>query len=106
MIQHGAAVEYRRLRAPRDNRTVWADPPLAAAGEVVAENVRRRAGYDCDLQGRSLAELSQRARGELVRAAVEYTSSYRDVRVNFGARRVFLAGHQPQFFHPGVWIKN
>ncbi|MBI3462597.1 MAG: hypothetical protein HY000_05980 [Planctomycetes bacterium] len=106
MIQRGSAVEYRRLRAPRTDRTVWADPPLSAAGEVVAENVARRASYDYDLQGRSLAELSRMARSELLRAAMQYTSSYRDVRVNFGAKRVFLAGHQPQLFHPGVWIKN
>jgi len=106
MIQRGSAVEYRRLRAPRANRSVWADPPLNVAGEIASENVRRRAGYDYDLQGRSLAELSRTARGELLRAAVQYSSTYRDVRVDLGAERVFLAGHQPQLFHPGVWVKN
>lgn len=106
MIERGSAVEYRRLRAPRTNRSVWADPPLSAAGEIVSENLRRRAGYDYDVQGRSLGELSRMARSELLGAAIQYTSTYREVRVDAGAERVFLAGHQPQLFHPGVWIKN
>jgi hypothetical protein len=79
---------------------------LSAAGEIAAENARRRAAYDYDVQGRSLGDLRRAGRAELLRAAIEYTSSYRDVQVHPDAQRIFLAGHQPQLFHPGVWIKH
>ncbi|MGH7140809.1 MAG: hypothetical protein ACREHD_34185, partial [Pirellulales bacterium] len=59
-----------------------------------------------DLQGRSLCDLSALARRELIDAARQYTSSYRDIPATATADRVLLAGHQPQLFHPGVWYKN
>jgi hypothetical protein len=73
---------------------------------VVAENQALRAAYDYDFQGRSLAELSTLARSELIAAACRYTSTYRDVDLAGRSDRLFFAGHQPQLFHPGVWIKN
>lgn len=48
------------------------------------------------------------ARFDLVRLAESYTSGYRNAQSNIDAANVsiVLAGHQPQWFHPGVWFKN
>jgi hypothetical protein len=102
------AVEHRRLRAPRENGARLMIPPLPAVGELVEHNVALAAGYDYDVQGRALGELARQARGELVAAAWNYTRAYRDVPqpVLAATTRLFLAGHQPQLFHPGVWFKN
>jgi hypothetical protein len=71
----------------------------------------------------TLAELRQLARGEAYRAAVAYSSRYRDNLPSVfqsagpgsssltgagGAEqaRWLVAGHQPELFHPGVWFKN
>ena len=61
-----------------------------------------------DLQGRTLGRLRHWARGECLAAAAEYTS-----RITGDSRAapdpaapLFVAGHQPQLFHPGVWVKN
>lgn len=99
-------LEYRRLRAPQTPGTVLVDPPWEEIPEVLAENRRRHGRCDYDFQGRSLAELSQQAREELVAAARQWTGQYRSLPAPAAATPLFLAGHQPQLFHPGVWFKN
>jgi len=101
-------IEHRPLRAPRENGGRLIDPPADAVEGIVAGNQRSALANDYDVQGRSLAQLAAQARRELVEAAWRYTSTYRDVpRPDEQAlQRVFLAGHQPQLFHPGVWFKN
>ena len=61
-----------------------------------------------DLQGRSLADISALAREELCEAARRWTAAYRSVHAPppDPQEPIFLAGHQPQMFHPGVWFKN
>ena len=84
------------------------NPPWEDVDAIVGENVRQRTGHDCQLMGRSLAELSRAAREDLLREARAWSCQYRDVpaEVATTADRIFLAGHQPQIFHPGVWLKN
>jgi len=104
----GASLEYRPLHAPREDRSALVEPPLQQADSMVADNLRRRQQWSYDLQGRPLEQLARQARRELLREARRWTSSYRDVAppVCGELDRVFLAGHQPQLFHPGVWFKN
>lgn len=102
----GAAIVRRKISAPTGDGAVLVEPPLDALGQTIANNIERRRAFDYDVQGRTLTELSALARQELVREARRYTSSYRDVNVAGDGEKLFLAGHQPQLFHPGVWIKN
>ena len=102
---------YRRLAAPGENRGLLFDPSPAEVASLVERNValRRDVYAEFDLQGRTLGDLSAAAREQLIHAAVEYTRSYRDVSQQNAAsadRPIFLAGHQPNLFHPGVWCKN
>ena len=97
------------LRAPREDRTALIDPPLGGVDSLLDENVRLRHQQDYDVQGRRLSQLTLQARQELLREARRYTSAYRDVAAApspESTERIFLAGHQPQLFHPGVWFKN
>ncbi len=102
------AVEQKHLRAPRENGGTLIEPPLAAIGEIVEQNVAAAAQYDYDLQGISLKRLAAQARAELFDAAYRYTRTYRDVEHpgDLTGARAFVAGHQPQLVHPGVWFKN
>lgn len=96
------------LRAPSDDGGVLLAPPPAELDCLLAENRAIRAGWRYDVQGRSLASLAQHAREELLQAALRYTRRYRDVPDLPDARSAefLLAGHQPELFHPGVWLKN
>ncbi len=96
------------LRAPSDDGGVLIAPPPAKLDCVLAENRAIRDGWRYDVQGRPLVELVRQARGELLRAALAYTRQYRDVASppDAMAGEFLLAGHQPELFHPGVWLKN
>ena len=104
----GSHPERRRFRAPREDRTALVDPPFERVRDLVEANRRLRQGYDYDLHGRSLAEVSRQARGELLAEARRWTGQYRDTDCGQldPSAPIFLAGHQPQLFHPGVWFKN
>jgi hypothetical protein len=104
----GQALNHRRLRAPRENGAALVDPPFSSVEALVEENVRRRQTARYDFQGRRLDALVAQSRRELVDEARRYTSAYRDVAAAAGdpAGKIFLAGHQPELFHPGVWFKN
>jgi hypothetical protein len=101
-------LEYRRLRAPRDSGAGLFEPAGNEIAGLVDVNLRRQANACYDLQGKCLSRLAQEARGELLAAARQWTATYRDVGdwAVPSSGCVFLAGHQPQMFHPGVWLKN
>jgi hypothetical protein len=87
---------------------MFIEPPFAEIGGLIEENVRLRAGYDYDFQGQSLQVLAAEARRDLLAEARRYTAAYRPVApwAEDPDSRIFLAGHQPELFHPGVWFKN
>lgn len=104
-----APTTYRQFAAPRENRAVLVDPPLAEAGRLLDDNRRLRRQLDpYDASGRSLAELSDEARDDLLDQARQWTAAYRQPDVPSVDPRgpILLAGHQPEVFHPGVWLKN
>lgn len=97
-----------RYRAPKEDGGVLVEPPFAQMGGLLAENRSRRSTQCYDLQGRCLSDVARDARRELVMEARRWTSQYRDVDCGSWSPStpILLAGHQPQLFHPGVWLKN
>lgn len=60
------------------------------------------------LQGRSLRQLREWSRREILRLANDYTQALtgRSVGAVDESALLFASGHQPELYHPGVWIKN
>ncbi len=108
MNTHTGQRDNRRLRAPCEDGAALIEPPLSELAALVEENVRLSVNRSYDFQGRSLVELSAQARAELVGQARRFSAAYRDVdsAATDDAGLIFLAGHQPQLCHPGVWWKN
>ena len=108
MNSNSRQVEHRRLQTPREDRAAIVEPPFDRVPDLVDENLRIRDQLHYDLQGRPLADISQLARAELLSAARRWTALYRNVPADPPDPRglIYLAGHQPQMFHPGVWFKN
>ena len=111
MTPDGKDLSYRQLRAPREDGASYVDPPLSQTAMLIAANRQRRTERPCEILGRPLTTLADEARQQLVTEAVRYTRSYRDVDVGTAGETdvnqpLLLAGHQPQMFHPGVWLKN
>ncbi len=108
MTQSTTLKHLQRLHAPRENRAVVVHPAWRRVPDLIQENLSLQSQADYDFQGRRLSALRRQARQELLQAARRWTSAYRDVGPAAGDPQglIFLAGHQPQIFHPGVWLKN
>jgi hypothetical protein len=95
------------VRAPAQDGDIVAEPPLSEAPRLARENLRRLADSAPPLFGRPWVEVMRSARRAVAQAAYDYLD-----RVDGGARvwkpvgAVVMAGHQPELFHPGVWVKN
>jgi hypothetical protein len=98
--------EPYRLRAPQENGAVVAVPSLAEAKQLLAANRQQLAHGELAGLGRPWAELRRQARQVLVSAAREYLRSAGEPVPAWGEASVLMAGHQPELFHPGVWVKN
>jgi len=103
-----APLDYRRLRAPAENRATLFVPPLNACNALFQANRQRRLASTAQVAGQTLAEFSRSAQRELLELALRYTSGYVDIPEPPPTRELalILTGHQPQLFHPGVWLKN
>ena len=95
-----------RWRTPRQDGGILAEPPPQELGRLLDENRRRLAAVSLPLLGRSLAELRQQARREALAAATSYLLSAGEPLPPIPSESLLLAGHQPELFHPGVWVKN
>jgi hypothetical protein len=103
----------RQMRAPTNDGDLLVEPaPPAVAGQL-AQNARRLADWDYDFQGKRAGALRDLARREVVTAARSYltrhglhASAFELDAAGASARPLIVTGHQPELFHPGVWIKN
>jgi len=109
----------RSHRAPAESGGRLVDPPILPAADgtgtsiedLVDNNRLLRAAFDTRIGDLKLWELVAATRRELLTVAAEYTGSYRDVTrpddvADWIARPLVMGGHQPDLFHPGVWLKN
>lgn len=97
----------RTLKAPRKSGDAFLEPPLAAVPALLACNAKLPL-ENVMLFDRSIADLAAAARANMLESAVRYTRQYRDAPaiLTRSPKRIMLAGHQPELFHPGVWFKN
>ncbi len=111
--------ERRQHRPPPRSGGRLFDPPIVpdpsnpaiAIDHLVDNNRLLRAAFDTRVGDLKLWELTAATRRELLTVATEYTASYRDVHrpsdtAAWIAAPIIMGGHQPDLFHPGVWLKN
>ncbi|MGD0517592.1 MAG: hypothetical protein ABSA26_08665, partial [Thermoguttaceae bacterium] len=99
---------FRRLHAPRENHSAVVHPAWNRVSDLIGENISLQSQSDYDVQGRKLSVIRRQARLELLEAARSWTAAYCNVgpMPDSPSGLIFLGGHQPQIFHPGVWLKN
>jgi hypothetical protein len=93
-----------RLRAPRDHGQFLLLPPASEVGALVRRN-RTLLGDSSTVLG-DLPAVRATARTETLEAAREYLAAAAEPSLLECKPHLFVAGHQPEFFHPGVWVKN
>lgn len=106
----------RRLQAPSCHGAVLAEPAISEVNVLLDRNKQTQDHGARALLGRPWSDLCRRARQELVAAAVDYlrqagepipsAMSASTTTEHAAVETILLTGHQPELFHPGVWIKN
>ena len=109
----------RTLHAPEQSGARLIEPPVHASPAAPADSIETlvdnnrllRAAFDTRIGDLALWELVAATRREVLTVAAEYTLSYRDAErptdmADWIARPIVMGGHQPELFHPGVWLKN
>lgn len=99
-------LEYRRWRAPREHGSALIEPALSDVDDCWRQN-QRRLGQSAQFRFSSPSDLRRQARLELFDIARRHTLAYRDAPGPLSPDTpCWMAGHQPEMFHPGVWFKN
>ncbi len=99
----------RRLRAPADDGGLLIDPPWSELRDLTGSNAGRLSSWDYNVQGREASRLRVQARREvtqLARAFLRRHGLSEPSPVDDVDRPLIVTGHQPELFHPGVWVKN
>ncbi len=97
---------YRKLRTPRTHGSRLVDPLISDFTQLWIENRQLLAGRSGQLAGASWPDLLSEARNELVQIAGSGTRRQPDHQRGNQPLPVLMTGHQPELFHPGVWVKN
>jgi hypothetical protein len=79
---------------------------LDQVGTLLADNRRKLDAVSFSTLSKSLAELRMLARQEVGAVAAQYHREAGEPMAEITSDRWFVAGHQPELFHPGVWFKN
>jgi hypothetical protein len=101
-------VNVPRLRAPREDGGVLAEPPLEQVGSLLARNHQELSTAKLELLGKPFAALRRLAQANAWDAVRRYHAEGGEPlpAAPVEGQRWLLAGHQPELFHPGVWAKN
>ncbi len=129
-MNKGETLPQANLHAPQKSGQALVSPTGLELITSARENRRHLEHAILTFQGTSLALLRRESQRELRCLATNYTLSYRDSQwarsatlgsafsesdKHIGSERkaadesavsLFLGGHQPTLFHPGVWFKN
>lgn len=96
----------RPLRVPRADGAIVAEPPLEDVGRLLALNRQRLSNPPLPFLGRPWQELQTLARREILAAARDYLRETGEPVPDWNGTSLLMAGHQPELFHPGVWVKH
>lgn len=94
------------LRVPGEEGAVLSVPPRSQWSDLLAENLVERDRVL--IFGEPVEAIRRRARRETLSLAEEYSRQFQEPSPSAAAKDAtwLVAGHQPELFHAGVWIKN
>lgn len=96
-----------RVRVPREDASILAIPPLSAVPALISGNSNALNATRLQIAGRDLVSLRADTCRQAVSSAGEFTARLTGRDPETGCfERIVASGHQPELFHPGVWIKN
>lgn len=97
----------QRLRVPREDESLLCEPEPSDWSKSIADNRQLLQETPLSIGGVPLSQLRRIAQSEVAAAAQQYLASQgQPVDLPVPDRLWVATGHQPELYHPGVWIKN
>jgi len=101
-------MERRLFKAPQ-NKQIFFSPPADKISSLLKENKKIFSQYSFTILNRPFREVRKKSRKEVVQRALKFSSKFDpniEEKISFAPQYIIQTGHQPVFFHPGIWIKN
>ncbi len=96
-----------RTTIPTGHGQVLAEPAYEQWAALLQDNVTRSRGWTFELCGEPVSAVRAQARAEALERAREFSARL-GVPVRDASTQDILVvtGHQPEIYHPGIWIKD
>lgn len=96
------------IKAPQ-NKQIFFSPSADKMGSLLEENKKIFSQYSFTILNQPFMKMRENSRKEVVRVALGFSKkidSDIEEKINPAYQYIIQTGHQPVFFHPGIWIKN
>ncbi|MGB6371716.1 MAG: hypothetical protein WBF68_11960, partial [Atribacterota bacterium] len=102
-------MERLSFKVPQKDKQIFLSPSGDKIGSLLEENKKIFSQYSFTILNQSFREVRKKSRKEVVGKALSFSKKYDpDIaeKINPAYQYIIQSGHQPVFFHPGIWIKN
>lgn len=97
------------IKVPQKNKQIFLSPSGGKIGSLLEENKKIFSQYSFTILNQSFKEVRKKSRKEVIQRALRFSKKFDsniEEKINPAYQYIIQSGHQPVFFHPGIWIKN
>lgn len=101
-------MERRSFKVPQ-NKQIFFSPSADKIDSLLEENKRIFDHYSFKILNQPFKEIRGKSRKKVVEKALSFSKKFDlDIggKIDPAYQYIIQSGHQPVFFHPGIWIKN
>jgi len=91
------------------NKQIFISPSADKISFLLEENKKIFGQYSFTILNQPFREVRENCRKEVIQRALKFSSKFDpniEEKICSASQYIIQTGHQPAFFHPGVWIKN
>ena len=101
-------MERRAFKVPQ-NKQIFFSHSADKISSLLEENKKIFGHYSFTILNQPFMEVRGNSRKEVIRGALKFSSKFDpniEEKICSTPQCIIQTGHQPVFFHPGIWIKN
>ena len=96
------------IKAPQ-NKQIFFSHSADKISSLLEENKKIFSQYSFTILNQPFSEARENSRKKVVQRALKFSSKFDsniEEKICSTPQYIIQTGHQPAFFHPGIWIKN
>lgn len=102
-------MERFSFKVPQKNKQIFLSPSVDKISSLLEENKIIFSQYSFKILNQPFKEVRKNSRKGVIREALRFSKKFDpDIgeKIDTAYQYIIQSGHQPVFFHPGIWIKN